>query len=135
VERDEAVREALRYASGDEWIEAAALVRPLREAGFEMTPAALGRVLSRMAEAGDCVRDNREATSRYRVPMRAVEVAGPDGLIAGRLLLVQVAGGLELDLAQLADVLPRLRWRVVLGDRDARTVRAAVDESLWWRTV
>lgn len=132
----EAAYEALKRASGGEWIDAGTVLRQMATMGLPAgvvapkSPAAMGRVLAQLAEAGYCRRADHEGASRWRVEMRAVVVYDGTGQEVGRLLMVEHPRGLILDLGQLHELLPLRDWRLVLEDRDIRTMRAACDDAL-----
>lgn len=132
----------LRAASADEWIGADQVASRMREAGDEKASSTgVGRILSKLADEGHCLKRHTGAQWSFRAPLRAVVVYDVEGVEAGRILLWSTRTGLEVDLSQLADVLVhdpgRLakaagdEWRFELAERDVRTVRAACDEALF----
>lgn len=131
----EAAYAALKHASGGEWVEAAAVRRQMAEldvkpAAVPATNAAMGRLLAQLVEVGYGDRKDSEGASLWRVRMAAVTVYDAEAQEAGRILLAQTRYGLDIDLSQLAELLPTVNYRLVLGDRDVRTLRAACDETL-----
>lgn len=132
----EAAYAALKRASGGEWVEAGAVRRQMAElpdvkpAAVPATNAAMGRLLAQLVENGYGDRKDSEGASLWRVRMAAVTVYDGEAQEAGRILLAQTAAGLDIDLSQLAELLPTVNYRLVLGDRDVRTLRAACDETL-----